>query len=382
MTPATDGASTTMTVGAPSRAYAGSHGVDAVGRVTLQTVADKVGVSRMTVSNAFSRPDQLSTQLRDKVLAAAAELGYVGPDPSARALARGSTGAVGVVLTESTGTAFRDPIAAAFFGAVAEELGGAGMAVSLLPSQGSPGHVPARDVAMDGALVYACAWDTVALDWLVRRRLPMVFVDQEPLHGAGAILLDERMGGRLQAQHVVDLGHRDIAVLTMNFHRPTHGWAEDPRTAGSDFVSRGRLAGVLDVLDPLGLTPRVYEARDNDDHFVVPAARDLVASMPGPTAVLCFSDLMAAAVLAAAHEAGLRVPEDLSVVGFDDSPVAERLRPPLTTVHQDFVAKGKAAATALTAAIARARAGEPDPGERVLIPVDLVVRESTAPPPH
>ena len=77
-------------------------------RMTLQTVADKVGVSRMTVSNAFSRPDQLSTELRDRILAAADDLGYVGPDPAARALARGTTGAVGIMLTSVIGSAFGD----------------------------------------------------------------------------------------------------------------------------------------------------------------------------------------------------------------------------------------------------------------------------------
>ena len=106
-----------------------------MGRVTLQTVADAVGVSRMTVSNAFSRPDQLSPALRERVLATATELGYSGPDPAARALARGSAGAVGVVLTESLSEAFLDPVAAAFFGAVAEELAPTGLAVSLIPAE-------------------------------------------------------------------------------------------------------------------------------------------------------------------------------------------------------------------------------------------------------
>ena len=91
-------------------------------RVTLQTIADRVGVSRMTVSNAFSRPDQLSAALRDRILAAAGELGYVGPDPAARALARGTTGAVGIVLTDSLRYAFTDLVATQFLGAIAEEL--------------------------------------------------------------------------------------------------------------------------------------------------------------------------------------------------------------------------------------------------------------------
>ncbi|WP_150118113.1 LacI family DNA-binding transcriptional regulator, partial [Cellulomonas sp. B6] len=153
-------------------------------RVTLQTVADAVGVSRMTVSNAFSRPDQLSTALRERVLATAAELGYAGPDPTARALARRSTGAVGVVLTDSLGDAFRDPAAAAFFGALAEELAPTGLAVSLIPAASVGGHLHARDLPVDAAVVYACAGETEAVDQLERRRLPLVFVDQAPRPGS------------------------------------------------------------------------------------------------------------------------------------------------------------------------------------------------------
>src|SRR5690554_3139322 len=104
------------------------NGARTPGRVTLQTIADEVGVSRMTVSNAFSRPDQLSAQLRSTILARAQELGYVGPDPAARALARGTTGAVGILLTDSMTSAFRDDIATGFFGAVAEELAPTGLA--------------------------------------------------------------------------------------------------------------------------------------------------------------------------------------------------------------------------------------------------------------
>src|ERR671939_417373 len=100
-------------------------------RVTLQTIADRVGVSRMTVSNAFSRPDQLSEDLRRRILQAAEDLGYVGPDPAARALARGTTGAVGVLLTASLRYAFTDDVAIGFLGAVTEELEPTGLALTL-----------------------------------------------------------------------------------------------------------------------------------------------------------------------------------------------------------------------------------------------------------
>src|SRR4051812_23900104 len=130
--------------------------VTPVSRVTLQTIADRVGVSRMTVSNAFSRPDQLSATMRERILAAAQELGYVGPDPAGRALARGTTGAVGILLTESLRIAFTDQIATRFLGAIAEELAPTGLAITLLTSSSTGGLIPARDVAIDGALVYSC----------------------------------------------------------------------------------------------------------------------------------------------------------------------------------------------------------------------------------
>lgn len=355
---------------------------DAVARVTLQTVADRVGVSRMTVSNAFSRPDQLSAALRDKILAAADELGYVGPDPAARALARGSSGAVGVLFTESIGTAFRDPVAAAFFGALAEGLSEHGVAITLLPESKAGQHVAARDVAMDAALVYACPPHASAVQWLVRRRLPLVYVDQEPPEGVSSVLLDEETGGRLAAEHVLALGHRRVALFTTNWLRGGNAWAADAATAGVGVVARGRVDGAYAALAAAGAEVSAYEAHDNDERYVPDAARELLAGDEPPTAVLCFSDLMAAAVIQAASERGLRVPEDLSVVGFDDSVLARTTEPPLTTVRQDFDAKGRLAADALLAAIDRVRAGQTAAPTQQRIPVELVVRESTGPAPR
>jgi DNA-binding LacI/PurR family transcriptional regulator len=253
------------------------------------------------------------------------------------------------------------------------------MAVVLLPSTGSEGMVPARDIPMDGALVYGCAGDYPAVDWLVRRKLPLVFVDGEPVAGASSVLLDERHGARLGAEHLLALGHRRIGILTMNPTVPP-GFAPDPSAAGSGFVARERQAGWMATLDAAGVTPLVMEVHDNTEPYISEGARALLTADERPTAVLCFSDLMAAAVVHAAEELGLRVPEDLSVVGFDDSPLARRLRPALTTVHQDFVAKGRAAAAALTASIARFRAGDAPAPDQHRILVDLVVRDSTAPP--
>ena len=139
-------------------------------RVTLKTVAERVGVSPMTVSNAFSRPDQLSAALREKILATAAELGYAGPDPAARTLARGSTGTVGILFHGTPRYALSDDFAALFLAVIAEELGRGGLALTLLPNLGTEDALPVRDVAMDGAIIYSCSPADEHVEWLRRRQ--------------------------------------------------------------------------------------------------------------------------------------------------------------------------------------------------------------------
>lgn len=347
-------------------------------RVTLQTIADRLGVSRMTVSNAFSRPDQLSAELRERVLATAQELGYVGPDPAGRALARGTTGAVGVLLTDSLQYSFADEVATSFMRAVVDELAPTGLALTLLTSHDRDDVVPARDLAMDGALVYSCRPDSSARDWLLRRKLPVVFVDQDPMPGIASINVDDRGGARTAAQHIVDLGHRRVAIITLAVGEPG-GLVDDPLEAAVGHPQRQRMLGWLDALEAAGVHPAAVQASANTDDDAVAAARTVLLAQPRPTAVLCFSDVLALGVVTVAEELGLAVPADLSVVGFDDSPVARRSRPPLTTVRQDVATKGRLAADALLKAIDHRRSGTKAPVRHRTIPTELVVRESTAP---
>ena len=282
-------------------------------RVTLQTIADQVGVSRMTVSNAFSRPDQLSAAMRQKILDAATKLGYVGPDPAARALARGTTGAVGVLLTSSLRYAFDDDVATGFLGAIAGELAPTGLALTLLSSTAVGDMVPARDVPMDAALVYSCDPDMTAVDWLTRRGLPIVFVDQQQERGITSINVDDRGGARAAAQHVVDLGHTRVGVMIAALGG-TVGYLADPveDSKESKFISRERLLGYLDVLTPAGVTPLVHRQLSSDDREAFDAALEMLQRDDRPTAILCFSDVIASGVVRAAEKLGLEVPRDLS----------------------------------------------------------------------
>ncbi|WP_232344316.1 LacI family DNA-binding transcriptional regulator [Actinoplanes awajinensis] len=344
--------------------------------MTLQTIADRVGVSRMTVSNAFSRPDQLSPELRQRILDAAQELGYAGPDPTARALAKGTTGTIGILLTDSLRYAFTDLVAGGFLGAIADELAPTGLAITLLTSAGTGDLIPARDVAMDGALVYSCDPTSPAVSWLHRRRLPLVFVDQAPVDGYACVNVADRDGARAAAQHLIDLGHRRIAYAVVGAHGP-FGLLTDAATPVEGYASVQRRLGWDDVLTPAGIHPPVIREPFERVDDVRRDARELLSRPDRPTAVLCFSDVTALGVRQAAADLGLRVPEDLSLVGFDDGPIATQIQPGLTTVRQDVEEKGRSAAALLNAAL-RLSPGE---APHMVLPATLVVRGSTGPAP-
>lgn len=347
--------------------------------MTLQTIADHVGVSRMTVSNAFSRPDQLSAELRDKILATAAELGYTGPDPAARALAKGAVGTIGLMLTEALHLAFMDEIANRLLSAISEELAESGRGLTLLGSSASRDLVPARDIPLDGALVYSCGISSAAVDFLKRRKLPIVFLDQEPVEGYPCLNVDDRGGARAASQHIVELGHRRVALVTRA--RNETGLFDESQLPGSPFTSRERLAGWREPLAAAGIEPLIVNASNSTEAAGFGAA-ELLLDRPAderPTAVLAYSDRIALGVMQAFQDAGLDVPGDVSVVGFDDADFSAHTRPPLTTVHQDVGRKGHEATALLVAAI-DARA--PQRTDHRLLPTELVVRSSTASPPR
>lgn len=348
-------------------------------KVTLQSIADRVGVSRMTVSNAFSRPDQLSAALRERILAEADALGYTGPDPSGRSLARGTTGTIGVLWSGRLRHTLSDEVSAGFLGAIADELAPDGLALTLLPAVVDGEVVPVRDVAMDGAIAYSCPPDLPALGWLERRGLPIVYVDMPPRRGRTVITIDDRGGARLAAEHVLGLGHRQVAVVSAGLGDSPGvvrlSLAEAVASTRSQVIGQ-RLLGWQDALSAAGIVP-VLVAQPDVYADARPAVRDLLTRPDRPTAVLCMTDVVARDVVGAAQEQGLRVPEDLSVVGFDDGPIAVRTQPRLTTIAQDVDLKGRVAARALREALPPREPGVRAPkGSR--LPVRLVVRESTA----
>ncbi|HEX2894058.1 MAG TPA: LacI family DNA-binding transcriptional regulator [Marmoricola sp.] len=338
-------------------------------KVTLQSIADQVGVSRMTLSNAFSRPDQLSAELRERILAAADELGYVGPDPAARALARGRVGAVGLLLNGSLSESFEDQVSAEFVASVADELADRGLALTVLTPPKDEAFVPVRDVAIDGALVYTCEPQSAGVEWLARRGLPVVAVDQDLGSTVPGVRVDDREGARAAARHVLELGHRRIALLGLG--RSTGDGVVVDKS--ESYPSQERMAGWREALAESGVEPVVALAPYEPRGAAQEVARHLLETTP-VTAVLCFSDVFAHEVVLAAEALGRAVPGDLSVVGYDDSPLATTSRPALTTVRQDISEKGHRAAGMLADLLAGREVASRQ------LPATLVVRDSTAPP--
>ncbi len=183
-------------------------------RPTLDTVAKAAGVSRMTVSNAYNRPDQLSAATREKVLAAARELGYPGPDPAGRSLRRGRSGAVGVLLSEGLAFAFTDPGLVEFLRGVSTELGSAGCAMLMVPGEADLDGSLVRGAIVDAFILCAMDEDDPTVGAVTSRQLPIVTAGSPRLPGVPFVGVDNRAAGVQVAQHLLGLGHRRFGIIS------------------------------------------------------------------------------------------------------------------------------------------------------------------------
>ena len=343
-------------------------------RPTLDTVAAAAGVSRMTVSNAYNRPDQLSAATRERILVVAAELGYSGPSPAGRSLRRGRAGTIGIVLTESLAYAFTDPGLVSFLRGVADELTEAGRAMLLVPTHAVREDDLVRDAIVDAFVLCSLRDDDPAVAAVQARGIPVVTVGSPRLKGRPHIGIDNIAAAKLAADHLTGLGHRRLAVVGVPDSMPldAQGPVVQSRRGFKLRVTGFVAAAAASGIDPGSIT--VVTAWNNSAEAGAEAARTLLQSTHRPTAVFAVSDVLALGVLGAAASEGLQVPADLSVVGFDGIDEGARSRPSLTTIAQDLRGQGRwAARTALNLV-----EGIRPPSSRN--PPDLVIRSSTSPP--
>lgn len=351
-------------------------------RVGLRAVAEELGVSTMTVSNAYNRPDQLSAALRQRVLEAARDLGYPGPDPLARGLRRGRAGAIGLVHDTRLSYAVRDPALLPFLGGVGDASEEMGLGLLLISgSAESRGAVAISDALVDGLIVYSVAEGDPLLAAALKRRLPLVIVDQPMVEGIALVGIDNRAAARELTDHVLGFGHRRLAVISLPLVPDGRQGPADPaRQRRVRYpIHRARLQGYGDALEAAGLaraTTTVYECAASTRRCGRDGCTALLDEADGPpTAILAASDQLALGAMEAARERGIAVPEQLSIVGFDDIPEAASGPCPLTTVRQPHDRKGTLAIELLAAALRDDR-----PQDHALLDHQLVRRESVSAP--
>jgi DNA-binding LacI/PurR family transcriptional regulator len=314
-------------------------------RPTLAAVAALAGVSASTASLAFSGAGPVSDATRSKVLAAAEQLDYAGPDPRAQSLRRGRSGIIGVIMDDRLSGAFRDPMNVTMLDGLADELG---PDLSLLLLTGSQ---PLGSAPVDAVVLLGCSSRMVDSVTVFRQRsVPVVAIEAERIDGVVAIDLDNFEASRALATHLSELGHRDVGVVTLPFDLSKYrGPLTADRERDSDvFTTTERLRGTRNVFP----SATVVVAAGSEVEEGVTAGRALLAADDRPTAVIAQSDLLAVGVISAALDLGLRVPEDVSVVGFDGVRLGGIAPHDLTTMVQPAVDKGRAAGRAALALLA------------------------------
>ncbi|WIM93665.1 LacI family DNA-binding transcriptional regulator [Actinoplanes oblitus] len=326
----------------------------------MTDVARLAGVSHQTVSRVLNDHPNVKEQTRIRVRAAIAELGY-RPNRAARALVTGRSQLIGVVARNSM---LYGP--ASMLTEFEQAAADAGFAVSVGSvrelDRDSISSVVERhlDQRVAGLVVIAQTASATEALAAIPADVPVVFIDGDPAAGRSLVTVDQVAGAGDAVRHLLEAGHETVWHVS----GPTD-W----------FDSAGRIQGWRKALREAGreVPPLLSADWSAAEGY---RAGQMLARMPEVTAVFAANDHLALGVLRALHERGRRVPHDVSVIGFDDVPEAAFFIPPLTTVRQAF---GDVARAALTLLLDQMK-DEPGTAETVIVPAQLVVRESVAPP--
>ncbi|MFJ2087856.1 LacI family DNA-binding transcriptional regulator [Streptomyces sp. NPDC087901] len=334
------------------------------GRPTLEEVAARAGVGRGTASRVINGSPRVSAHTREAVEAAVAELGYV-PNRAARALAGNRTDAIALVVPESESRFFTEP----YFSDIVRGVGAAladtemQLLLTLVGSDRERRRLAQYLTAhrVDGVLLVSVHADDPLPDLLEQLGMPAVMNGRrsatEPLPSVDS---DNFEGARCAVEHLVSRGRRSIATITGRL---------------DVYAAQRRLDGYRRALADAGLEPdeRLIAPADFSEEGGVRAMRELLARRPDVDAVFAASDLMAAGARQVLREADRRIPDDVALVGFDDSSVARHMDPALTSVRQPIEEMGREMTRVLLAEIA----GENTERPQIVLPTELVVRDSS-----
>lgn len=320
--------------------------------MTLAQVAEAAGVSVMTASYTYHRPDRVSDESRSKVLAAAAQLGYAGPDPSARALRRGSTRTLGVVMGEHLSYAFEDPGAASFLAGIATVCAERGYGMTILPITGTAADTARiTDAAVDGFIVWTTSDDDPIVRAVQAMKRPTVVHGGPAVRGLGFVSIDNRAAARAVGA-IAFAGAKRPAVVSQPISRDRISLIARGVDTGDVLfpVTRERMDGYRLAAEDGGIAWRdvvIAVCARNDVGEAERLAGILLSSAEPPDAIAAMGDQLAAGVVRAARAVGRIIPDELAVTGWDDAPVASELA--LTTVAQSLRDQGVACARAVLA---------------------------------
>ena len=332
--------------------------------VTMQTVAQRAGVSAMTVSNVLNGRN-VQPHLRDAVNRAIRDLNYV-PNPAARALASASAVRIGLIY-RSAATAYLSQVLVGALDAVSAQ--GASLLIRQYGAEGLESGLDAMRALIDSGanalLLPPPFCEAVSRDHVMQHLgVPVMAMSPgDELDDMPAVRIDDRQAAYDMTAHLITLGHRRIGFI---------------RAPESHIISRSRRDGYCAALADHGLAKApelIVQGQMTFDSGLV-ATQQLLDLADRPTAIFASNDDMAAAAVSLAHRRGLDIPGELSIAGFDDSPVASKIWPALTSVHQPVVGIARAAAEALVARVRGQPGGE---AETRYLPHHIVLRDSTGP---
>jgi DNA-binding LacI/PurR family transcriptional regulator len=331
-------------------------------RASIKDIAAAAGVAHSTVSRALQNSPQVAHETGEKIRRIAREMGYRA-SAVARGLVTNRTRTIGVVVTS-----IADPFVAEVVGGIEETANDHGYSTFLASSNAEPDREikvvhSFEEHRVDGIVVTSSRVGALYVPMLSEMQVPIVLINnQHPGEFVHAVMIANVEASREAAKHLIGLGHRLIAYLGNRF-----GHQSDME----------RFAGYRQALEEADLPfrPELVVHGDGGPEGGVRAMEMLLALPEPPTAVFCYNDMSALGALRRIRTAGLRVPGDISVVGFDDLFVAQYTEPPLTTVRQPKRQMGRLAMETLLKLMSGSK-----PEEHIRVPGELIVRESTAPP--
>lgn len=331
-------------------------------RVSIKDVAVAAGVSHSTVSRALQQSSLVNAETAEKVRRMAREMGY-RVSAVARGLVTNRTRTIGVVVTT-----IADPFVAEVVGGIEETANDHGYSVFLANSNAEPDREVKvvhsfEERRVDGIVVTSSRVGALYVPMLSEMQVPIVLINnQHPGEFVYSVMIANVEASSEATSHLIGLGHRRIAYLGDRF-----GHQSDTE----------RFAGYRQALEQadLAFRPELVAHGDGGPEGGVQAMEKLLALPEPPTAVFCYNDMTALGALKAIRAASLRVPADISLVGFDDLLLAQYTEPPLTTVRQPKRQMGHLAMETLLKLM-----GGSSSEEHIRVPGELIVRESTAPP--